>query len=288
MTTLDTNVNTNVYSVQIDDRSYTTNDPVVTGQQLLDLAGKRPTDEFIIFQLLHDGQLEDIRLDETVDLRRSGIEQFLTFKSDRSFRFVIDGRRFEWGAPIITGLKLKQLAGVDPVTYDVWLEIRGVRGAEDRPIADNEQVDLSQPGVERFFTGKKTTTEGTQTSFLPASDRQYLQGRDLSFEEVTDGGQKGILLRGFQLPPNTYNTPQADILILLPTGYPDVPPDMFYLLPWVKLVQTVQYPRAADQPFTFLGQNWQRWSRHNNEWRSGIDGIQTMLKRIEYALEVAA
>lgn len=225
MTTLDTNVNTNVCSVQIDDRSCTTNDPVVTGQQLLDLAGKRPTDEFIIFQLLHDGQLEEIRLDETVDLRRSGIEKFITWQSDRSFRFVIDGRRFEWGAPIITGLKLKQLAGVDPVSYEVWQE---VRGAEDRPIADNEQVDLNQPGVERFFTGKKTTTEGAQTSFLPASDRQYLQGRDLSFEEVTDGGQKGILIRGFQLPPNTYNAPQADILILLPTGYPDVPPDMFY------------------------------------------------------------
>ncbi len=145
------------YVVRIDDRSYKVNDPVITGSQLLDEALKRPVDEYLIFQFVHGGQLEEIRLDETVDLRAPGVERFITWKSDRSFRFVIDSRRFEWGAPIITGLKLKELAGVDPKSYGVWLE---VRGAEDRPIADNESVDLQAPGVERFFTGKKTTTEG--------------------------------------------------------------------------------------------------------------------------------
>ena len=145
------------YLVRIDDRSYKVDDPVITGGQLLDEANKRPVDEYLIFQVLHNGQLEEIRLDETVDLRKPGIERFITCKSDRSFRFVIDGRRFEWGAPIITGLKLKELAGVDPVSYGVWLE---VRDAEDRPIADNESVNLQAPRVERFFTGKKTTTEG--------------------------------------------------------------------------------------------------------------------------------
>jgi Multiubiquitin len=145
------------YKVRIDDQTYRLQDPVITGAQLLDEAGKRPVDEYLIFQLLHGGQLEEIRLDETVDLRAPGVERFITWRSDRSFRFVIDGRRFEWGAPLITGLKLKQLAGVDPASYGVWLE---VRGAEDRPIADNECVDLQAPGVERFFTGKKTTTEG--------------------------------------------------------------------------------------------------------------------------------
>ncbi|MDJ0799086.1 MAG: multiubiquitin domain-containing protein [Calothrix sp. MO_167.B12] len=145
------------YVVRIDDRRYKLHDPVITGRQLLDEADKKPVDEYLIFQFIHGGQLEEIRLDETVDLRKPGIERFITWHSDRSFRFVIDGRRFEWGAPIITGLKLKKLAGVDPISYGVWLE---VRGAEDRPIADDESIDLQSPGVERFFTGKKTTTEG--------------------------------------------------------------------------------------------------------------------------------
>jgi len=235
------------------------------------------------FQVLQGGQLEEIRLDETADLRKPGLERFITFQSDRSFRLVIDGRRFEWGRPLINGLELKQLAGVDPATYGIWLE---VRGAEDRAIADNELVDLQQPGVERFFTGKKTTTEGN--SFLPAKDREYLTGRGLQFDEIVDGSNKGIIIRGFPLPSGRFDVGQADLLILLPFGYPDTPPDMFFVLPWIKLAQIAKYPKAADQPFPFNGQQWQRWSRHNNEWRPGVDGIWTMLKRVEHALEVAA
>jgi len=145
------------YRVRIDADRLVVHDPVITGRQLLEAAGKNPVDEYLISLVLRGGQLEDIRLDETIDLQRPGVERFLTWRSDRSFRFVIDGRRFEWGAPYITGLKLKELAGVDPATYGVWLE---VPGAEDRPIADAEAIDLQQPGVERFFTGKTTTTEG--------------------------------------------------------------------------------------------------------------------------------
>jgi hypothetical protein len=102
------------YRIQIDETSYEVDDPVIAGLQLLDTAGKRPSDEYLIFQRLQNGQLEEIRPDETVDLRKPGIEAFITWQSDRSFRFVIDGRKFEWGIPLITGLKLKQLAGVDP------------------------------------------------------------------------------------------------------------------------------------------------------------------------------
>lgn len=144
------------FRVQIDDNAYSVADPVITGLQLLDTAGKRPSDEYLIFYLLPGGQLEEIRLDETVDLRQRGVERFITWRSDRSFRLAIDGRRFEWGAPLITGLKLKERAGVDPQTYGVWLE---VRGGEDRPIENTETVDLEEPGVERFFTAPQSNIE---------------------------------------------------------------------------------------------------------------------------------
>jgi len=63
---------------------------------------------------------------------------------------------------------------------------------------------------------------------------------------------------------------------------------MFYTVPWVKLMGKNVLPPCADQPHFFAGQTWQRWSRHNNEWRPGIDGIWSMLKRVDHALEVAA
>lgn len=132
-------------------------DPVPTGLQILEAANARPADEHLVFQVLKNGLLEELRPDETTDLRTKGVEKFLVFHSDRSFRFELDGRIFEWGATLISGITLKKLTSVDPAIYGVWLE---VRGADDRPIDDTEIVDLSAIGVERFFTGIVQTTEG--------------------------------------------------------------------------------------------------------------------------------
>lgn len=260
-------------------------DPVPTGRQLLDLAKLRPVEEYVIFGLLADGLLEEIRLEETFELRTRGVEKFLTFKSDRIFRFILDGHDFQWAAQFITGKTLIKLAQVDEATYRVWLQ---VKGQEDKLIGANELVDLSKPGVERFFTGVPSSTEGSGEGFLPSKCRKYLEDRGIAYDEVEEGAQKGLVLRAFSLPAGRFSAQTADILILLPAGYPDNPPDMFYAIPWLQLAGTNRYPVKADQPVTFNQQRWQRWSRHNNEWRRGVDGIWTMLKRVETALELAA
>jgi hypothetical protein len=123
---------------------------------------------------------------------------------------------------------------------------------------------------------------------LPTKCRRYLIDRGIGFDEIDSGAQKGVILRQFPLPQGRFDAVAADILILLPAGYPDNPPDMFHALPWLRLVPSNCYPKAADQPVAFAGRNWQRWSRHNNAWRPGIDGIWTMVKRVESALAQAA
>lgn len=125
-------------------------------------------------------------------------------------------------------------------------------------------------------------------SALPSRCRRYLAERSIAYREVEDGAQKGVILQGVPLPAGRFDASAADILILLPAGYPDHPPDMFYADPWLKLAASNGYPKAADQAFNFGGQRWQRWSRHNNSWRPGVDGIWTMLKRVETALAGAA
>lgn len=125
-------------------------------------------------------------------------------------------------------------------------------------------------------------------SVLPMKCRRYLVKRGVPFEEHEEGDQKAVILKAFALPTGRFDAPSADILVLLPSGYPDTPPDMFYVTPWLKLASSNSYPNRADQSFEFGRRNWQRWSRHNNEWRTGVDGIWTMIKRIETALEQAA
>lgn len=73
------------------------------------------------------------------------------------FKILIDQKPFEWPDQFITGAQIKQLAGVD-MSYGVWLKVHGP--GEDQPIGDQEQVDLSDPGREHFFTAPTQTTEG--------------------------------------------------------------------------------------------------------------------------------
>ncbi|MDX2027178.1 MAG: E2/UBC family protein [Alphaproteobacteria bacterium] len=124
-------------------------------------------------------------------------------------------------------------------------------------------------------------------SFLPSMDAAHLQEKAIAYREINQNGQKGIVFSSYPLPPARFDAEKADVLILLPQGYPDVPPDMFFTLPWVRL-KSGHFPKAADQAFNFENQTWQRWSRHNNEWRAGVDGIWTMLKRVDTALQTAA
>ena len=73
------------------------------------------------------------------------------------YELIIDRQRHNWAERFITGTQIKTLAGVDQVTFDAWQD---VPGPEDLLIADDAKIDLRPNKIEKFFTGKKTTTEG--------------------------------------------------------------------------------------------------------------------------------
>ena len=130
-------------------RDQTVGDPVPTGRQVLQAAGIRSVVDHLLFAMLEDGTLAEVRLDEPVDLVQRRVTWFVVFKSDRSYRFVLDDRRIEWGAATIRGHVLRVLAGVD-ATQGVWIE----RQAEpDRLVDDDESVSLGAEAIERFWTG---------------------------------------------------------------------------------------------------------------------------------------
>jgi hypothetical protein len=135
-----------------DFEAFAIHDPVPTGAQLLETAHRRPAASHQIFQILSGGAMEEIRPDETVDLRVPGRERFITFLSDRSFRLNINEQPREWGKQTITGRQLKQLAGLDPADHEIFYT---VIGGEDRPIGDNETFNLGAAEVERFATRRR-------------------------------------------------------------------------------------------------------------------------------------
>lgn len=127
-------------------------------------------------------------------------------------------------------------------------------------------------------------------SFLPELEREYLLEKGIAFREVASGGQNGLILPNWPLPVGRYTRTHSDLLVLLPSGFPDVPPDMWYFEPAVLLAPHGQEARQTQYSIPFETRTWQRWSRHfpPSEWRMGKDGIHTFLKRVEHALSIAS
>lgn len=138
--------------IKIDGEKYTLADPIVDGRDVLEIAEKRPLANFMVFQFLKNGQFEEIRQDEKVDLRDQGVETFLTFEGDRCFRLKIEDQVFTWGSNTITGRWLYKLGGIDSKTSDLYLISVG---GEDKQIRPKDIVDLCDREVECFMARKK-------------------------------------------------------------------------------------------------------------------------------------
>jgi len=98
-----------LYKVQIDKAILEIKDPTPTGRQLLELAGKRPPDQFALYQKIKGGQPQRIGLDQHVDLREPGTEHFVTLPLDQT-----------------EGLGARRQFSLPKEDLD-WLEWRGLR-----------------------------------------------------------------------------------------------------------------------------------------------------------------
>lgn len=126
--------------------------------------------------------------------------------------------------------------------------------------------------------------------FLPKKDREYLETKGLQYSEVQEGGKNGLIIENYPLPEGKYNVSVTRVLIFIPQGYNDVNPDMFYCFPRLTLTATNATPAATEGNVAFDSITWQQWSRHlnvGNDWRPGIDGIQSYLQKVNQALKKA-
>lgn len=128
-------------------RSLVIADSTPTGAQLAAAAGFAPAQQAIVLQILANGELEDIRPDEQVDLRHSE-GRFVIVESDRTFYFTVEGRRFDWPARIVSGALVCKLANV-PDGKALYLQRTS---QPDRLIGPHDLIDLAGSGIESFMT----------------------------------------------------------------------------------------------------------------------------------------
>ena len=120
---------------------------------------------------------------------------------------------------------------------------------------------------------------------LPPDDLKYLAERGINHSVASEANMTCVLLPQYRLPTG-FDRPQSDLLLRLNTGYPDVPPDMWWFDPPIRRKDGRPIP-ATEVTEQYLGRSWQRWSRHfgSGQWRSGLDCLETFLALIRKELE---
>ena len=178
----DTNGTVRRFPIQVavdglDFKNHRLTDPEPSGRQIIELAGLNPDGDVGLAVILSNGDFEDVRLDERVNLRASGRERFVAFRTDRDFKLRIDGREITWGKPVISGQVLHQLAQPDD-GQSVFLE---VKGGTDRLVEVDDMIDLDEPGIERFLTAPTPV----QSIEIVINARPYtVDGNTITFAEV--------------------------------------------------------------------------------------------------------
>lgn len=152
-------------------------DPLPLGRQIVTAGGLNVREGVSLFAILAAGDFEDVRLDETFDLRGKGAERFVAFVTDRDFKLTIEDRQLEWGKPIISGSELAALADISD-DQAIFLE---VRGGEDRLIELDELVDLNSPGIERFVVA---ANPHNQIEIIVNARRREVAGNRVTFEQI--------------------------------------------------------------------------------------------------------
>ena len=120
---------------------------------------------------------------------------------------------------------------------------------------------------------------------LRPADEEYLARLGLPYEVTQAGGMIALVIKDWPLPEG-YEPRAVELLIRLPPGFPDAPPDMYWCNPPVRLAGSGAYPQAADLFEQHLDQQWQRFSRHlpPGAWQPGRDSLESYLALIRTEL----
>lgn len=83
--------NARQYQIRVDRERYVVDHPILTGRQILALAGKTP-ELYLLHQRLRGGVTHTVGADDKVDLRGRGPERFMTMKRETQEGY-LEGRR---------------------------------------------------------------------------------------------------------------------------------------------------------------------------------------------------
>ena len=140
------------FNLKIDGVEYSVGHHIITGQKLLELAGK-PANEFEVALRVPGDSEQLIELTEEFDLNAPGREHFVTIDKRRHYNLKIDETIFRVAGNSISGKEILALVHKDPADHFV---VQRFSHADDVVIELDQTVDLAAPGIEKFDVVRKT------------------------------------------------------------------------------------------------------------------------------------
>jgi Prokaryotic E2 family E/Multiubiquitin len=229
-------------------------------------------------------EIVEVVLIEIVELEEHAKHYGCEAPHAKHYAFRVDKERIVVTTPTITGSEILAKVGKTP---EKWKLYQHKRGHQPIPIGPDHVVNLREPGVERFTTMARDTTDGLtavclrQDFRLPEADEAYLNGLALPWEALLEGKKQWLIIHEWKIPAG-YNHQKASLALLIPDNYADTQIDMVYFD--VPLARTDSRAIKNLTTLKICGADWQQWSRHRtavNPWRSGIDDVASHLSLVD-------
>lgn len=186
---LSDDIDAGVFAIELGDEQFNFrrvrfDDRKVVGTQIAEAAGAHPIEAYAVLRHLKSGEIESIRPTESVDLAEAGVERFFVIEGSSNNRFTTEGLNMEWPKDKLAARHIKFLARADE---DQVLVLD--RDDGDVVLDDNDLVDLSAAGVERFKLRKppKTVTVFYKEQAFELERRKYTTEELAAVFSVPDG-----------------------------------------------------------------------------------------------------
>ncbi len=96
----------------------------------------------------------------------------------KKFVLKINGKNFRWHDQYITGDQVKELGGI-PMNEELFLKVRSNK--DDQLIDHETQVDLGNPGIEKFYSKDCNHNE---FQILVNANPKMWESKTISFEDL--------------------------------------------------------------------------------------------------------
>jgi len=75
----------------------------------------------------------------------------------RQYQFKVEDETYHWSEQFITGGEVRQQGPGIPEGMDLYLKVRNLPG---RLVANDEKIDLAEPGIEKFYAQDASSEAG--------------------------------------------------------------------------------------------------------------------------------